>query len=515
MESKYEYSVNEVQAVYTDQEILEFRFNPLIEALPQPISEDDSMGAFTIRAPYDPSDRTKSYCTRMKMTQRIIDSHVPSSFDMCLFNGIERCIMWGLEDRNPLKKEYARTLTRLYRENGGSSINYFGGYHAKVQGFAVIGVSGVGKTTTTEAILRHYPQVIHHTMYRGIPLSMTQIVWLKLDCPKDGSLKSLCSVFFEQVDKLAGTDYTRQYSKRSTLDAMQLGMERVCTRFSIGILVIDEIQHLKAAKEAHASETALNFLVSLTNTIGIPVIMIGTPGALSILQNSFQQAKRGSGQGSFMMGRLEKDKASWTNYLSILWTLQYTRQAVPLTKEMSDAMYYESQGIPFVASHLYKLVQEDAIETRREVFTVSDLHRVANRRLGLTKPLRDAMRRGEDIDLEAVERTIADTKLESQSPKPEPGLQEQSSTEKQTTVQCDAVQRLAGIGIKAGEAAESVILAIKELGEDAPAELVAQLAARLYYTGETEKASKKKPKKDVPTGYDNLASKGMIAAEAL
>ena len=403
------------------------------------------------------------------MTQRIIDSHVPSSFDMCLFNGIERCIMWGLEDRNPLKKEYAKTLTKLYQENGGSSINYFGGYHAKVQGFAVIGVSGVGKT-----------------------LSMTQIVWLKLDCPKDGSLKSLCSVFFEQVDKLAGTDYTRQYSKRSTLDAMQLGMERVCTRFSIGVLVIDEIQHLKVAKEAHASETALNFLVSLTNTIGIPV-----------------------GQGSFMMGRLEKDKASWTNYLSILWTLQYTRQAVPLTKEMSDAMYYESQGIPFVASHLYKLVQEDAIETRREVFTVSDLHRVANRRLGLTKPLRDAMRRGEDIDLEAVERTIADTKLESQSPKPEPGLQEQSSTEKQATVQCDAVQRLAGIGIKAGEAAESVILAIKELGEDAPAELVAQLAARLYYTGETEKASKKKPKKDVPTGYDNLASKGMIAAEAL
>lgn len=134
MDPKYEYGVSEVQAVYTDQEITEFRFNPLIEALPQPISEDDSMGAFTIRAPYDPSDRTKSYCTRMKMTQRIIDSHVPSSFDMCLFNGIERCIMWGLEDRNPLKKEYAKTLTKLYQENGGSSINYFGGYHAKVQG---------------------------------------------------------------------------------------------------------------------------------------------------------------------------------------------------------------------------------------------------------------------------------------------------------------------------------------------------------------------------------------------
>ena len=31
MDPKYEYGVSEVQAVYTDQEITEFRFNPLID----------------------------------------------------------------------------------------------------------------------------------------------------------------------------------------------------------------------------------------------------------------------------------------------------------------------------------------------------------------------------------------------------------------------------------------------------------------------------------------------------
>lgn len=58
---------------------------------------------------------------------------------------------------------------------------------------SIIGCSGSGKTTTMNKILRYYPQVIEHR-----ELGLKQIVYLKIDCPHDSSLKNLCSNFLEQ-----------------------------------------------------------------------------------------------------------------------------------------------------------------------------------------------------------------------------------------------------------------------------------------------------------------------------
>ena len=52
-----------------------------------------------------------------------------------------------------------------------------------------------------------YPQVIEHTEYKGMPLAATQIVWLKLDCPHDGSRGELCYRFFKAVDDAVGSEF--------------------------------------------------------------------------------------------------------------------------------------------------------------------------------------------------------------------------------------------------------------------------------------------------------------------
>lgn len=79
-------------------------------------------------------------------------------------------------------------------------------------------------------------------------------------------------------------------------------MTQLVRQFQIGILVIDEIQHLSEAKGG-GSDKMLNFFVTLVNTIGIPVVMIGTTKAMSILQSEFRQARRGSGQGGSDLGQ--------------------------------------------------------------------------------------------------------------------------------------------------------------------------------------------------------------------
>jgi hypothetical protein len=103
----------------------------------------------------------------------------------------------------------------------------------------------VDKTTSIEAILSLYPQVILHNRYCENDFSFTQIVWIELDCPFDGSIKGLYLNFFQAVDDLLGTRYYDNYAGgRKTVDELLPRMALVASLHSIGVLVIDEIQHL-------------------------------------------------------------------------------------------------------------------------------------------------------------------------------------------------------------------------------------------------------------------------------
>ena len=388
------------RAEYRSQDILEFKNNPFIEALP-PLPDFRKLGAMlTVRPPYDSSERFLPDETRLMLTQRIIQFHQPSDVDIDLASRFARCIRWGYTNRNPFSSTYAAHLADGYADSRYRSegINYISRHHPNTYGFAIIGLSGIGKTITVESILSLYPQVIEHTEYNGVPLITKQVVWLKLDCPCNGTLKGLCCEFFRELDRILGTDYLETYSRRrTTLDRMLSAISQLVYVHNIGILVFDELQNLGAASKG-TSETALNFFVTLVNTSGVPVIMMGTPKILSILQKELQQAKRGSGQGDLLWPRM-KPGESWDLFVESMWDYQYTKKSVKLTRKFLDVMYEESQGIPFLAVHIYKLVQEDAILSGIESFGPKDISRIADEKLGLTKPMRDAIKQGHDVDV--------------------------------------------------------------------------------------------------------------------
>lgn len=70
---------------------------------------------------------------------------------------------------------------------------------------------------------------------------------------------------------------------RATTDAMMTVMNQVARNCALGILVIDEIQHLSLARSG-GSEKMLNFFVNLINNVGVPVILVGTPKAVKVLR---------------------------------------------------------------------------------------------------------------------------------------------------------------------------------------------------------------------------------------
>ncbi len=313
---------------YRDDVLNEFRNNILIEALPEPREPAQAANDLMIFPEYDPSDRQRSTANRRILTQNIARIHHPLLREVEVEGAIDRCIRWGYADRNPLSPAYAAQLSAGYNAAARNlGLAKAGGYHPHTYGFSILGISGIGKSSTVEAILSHYTQVIRHKHYKGVDLSLIQITYMKLDCPADGSLKGLCLAFFKLLDQLVGTDYHEQYRKRTTMDYMMLKMAQLCTSYNVGLIVIDELQNLcSAAKDIPAK--VLNFLVTLVNTIGVPVVMIGTPKALSILQSEFQQAKRGSGQGDFLWERMKND-VDWDIFCKAIWPFQYTRNEIP------------------------------------------------------------------------------------------------------------------------------------------------------------------------------------------
>ena len=235
---------------------------------------------------------------------------------------------------------------------------------------------------------------------------MTQLVYLKIDCPHNGQLGGLCYSFFEEIDKVLGTDYYDQYKRaRITIDSMMILMKRIAHEYSLGLLVVDEVQHLAQAKSG--SDAMLNFFVTLVNTIGVPVILIGTSKATAILQGEFRQARRGSGQGDLIWNRMEQGK-DWELFIRMMWKYQWTREKVECTRGMLDAMYQETQGIVVLAVVLYALVQEEAILGEKETFDEKDVSQTARKRMALVQPMMEAIRAN---DVKRIEQYADITKI--------------------------------------------------------------------------------------------------------
>lgn len=394
--------IKAVTAEYKKQTLIEFMGNPLIEALPETMELNEMALRVSVRPPYDETNRTESIQRRLEYTERLRHFHQPVEQDIIISSRIDNCIRWGYASRNPMQARTMEVLSTIYgRMPDEEELKYLEAYHPNTPGFSIVGVSGVGKSTSVESALTMYPQVINHTSYNDRPFILSQVVWLKIDCTHDGTLKGLCLDFFKEFDRIAGTDYQQHLTNRISTERMIMMMTQAARSHSLGLLIVDEIQHLSISKSGGA-EKMLNFFVTLSNRIGIPVLLIGTPAALKVLQGNFRQARRAEGQGSVLWKRMENDDV-WTMFAEAMWDIQYTQEHVILSKAMKDVFYDETQGIAFLAVTLYKLVQEDAILSGRETFDEDDVRRVASECLSLTEPMKEALKTGNEIDLKRYE----------------------------------------------------------------------------------------------------------------
>lgn len=370
----------------------EYENHPFIRVLPPIYSMQEWASRLRGTVIFDARERGFPAKLRKHCVMRLLQYFEPMERQIRLAERLDMMIRQGYLGRDPLAPGYAARLAGGVRHamSGDDASDIIPSFHPSALSFALTGCSGVGKTRAEEQILLQYPQIVVHR-----ELQMTQIAWIKLESPQKGGPKQLCIDFFTAVDRLLGTKYFKMYGKGGE-DEMVVHMAEVATLHAIGLLVVDEIQHLKHARSG-AGEEVLSFLVKLVNTIGVPVELIGTPSAVDVLQGNFRQGRRSSGLGALRWDPMPQDKV-WTYFLEKMWSYQWTREATPLTPELSAALYDETQGVTDLVVKIFMLAQlrlisiSEARPDEKEILTPSVIRRVAREDFWLVAPMIQALR---------------------------------------------------------------------------------------------------------------------------
>lgn len=384
------------EAVYREQEFKKYRGNRWIEALPLILEREQAIDRMQRLVEVDEAERAAPAQVRLHMVETIAKSFLqPLDAHVALFSTVSVLIRGGYVHRDPSRPEFIRTLLAGARELEAST-----GSEASQQnmgpgsGHALIGMSGVGKSTAIEAVLRCYPQVIWHPRMHGSLRSVLQVVWLKLSCPHDGSIKELCHLFFEEIDRLLGTDYATVYApSRTTINRLRSGMARVAFIHGLGLLVVDEIQNLNEAKSG-GDRLMMNFFKILRDVMKVPMLLIGTKAAVSVLGGDFQVARRHAGIPLF---EPMKPDDGFEFFLESLFEAQYLRSPVAVTPSTVKLLYHLSQGVTDIVVQIFTQAQSRALACGVESLSDGLFQEVYDDCFGLLHPFLEAMRNGQDV----------------------------------------------------------------------------------------------------------------------
>ncbi|MGM9979360.1 MAG: AAA family ATPase [Clostridium sp.] len=401
-------NIHFVDAIYNDSPIIDYDGNPLIEAIPPIYSRDEVVQLLSVYPYFNDNERNERDEYRFHYILRLLDYFQPLNRHIALERKFSTIMRQGYINRNPLSKNTVEYMNHSYQMLMQGKLPKRNNINKekKVQGFSIIGISGAGKSTTIDRILSVYPTLIKHNSYKGEIINVYQMPWVKLQCPPDGSLGGLCLKFFGELDeRLRFTEYRKRY-RRFRIDDMIVEMAHLCRLYNIGVLVIDEIQHL-SLQATGGIKKMLNFFVDLVNSIGVPVILIGTNKSFDLLNKEFRQALRSTGNGSPKddWDKLKNDK-NWEILMNGLLSYQWTRNPVKDIKELellSKTLYEQTQGVLGIAVKLFVVAQMEAILNKREKVTEDLLERTFRKHFSSLTPMINALRNGNRKEINEYE----------------------------------------------------------------------------------------------------------------
>lgn len=370
--------------------------NPYLDALPPLQSFPELAASLSVLPHINPAERKLRHVERRYALMRLLTFFAPAARHVRLAEGLDMMIRAGYEARNPIGTNFERRAGSISQRRRSGKL-LFVSPQSSAPSFcaALIGAPGMGKSRTVGLTLARYPQVVRH---RNMP---AQVTWLKLECPKRGSLRSLCTQFFVQLSQVIGTtDYIDLYVNGAASETdLQNMMALASNLHGIGLLVVDEIQHI--GRSADGEHELMTFLTSLSNQIGVPLLIIGTLSVLPRIKHTSRMARRTVGPASAVWHPLKADP-EWNALFERLWQYQWTSSFTELTAEHRETFYTCTGGILDLMIKLFVLVQLRLIYrseirgTDDEHITPSFIQQVASTDLLPVRPMVEALVAGNE-----------------------------------------------------------------------------------------------------------------------
>lgn len=361
--------------------------NPLTRALP-PIKDDRGWLSQLLSVPaFDEESLNEPAYQRAYYVSGLKDAFIPSERHMDYARRIDIMLRAGYRHRNPTTPAYAEELQRRFEavQRGGKAEKLVFGKTQPISSFSLLGVSGMGKSTTTESILNAYPQGIFHE-----ELNLHQVVWLKVECPKDGSVKELAKNMVRAFDNVLATNHLSRVTSRSSEGDISSIAYQLAVAHCLGLLVIDELQNL-SVKHSGGREAMLNWYQELVNEVRLPVLVLGTFKAKGILGHDVRHSRRSTQVGSTAWAPMTFD-TEFRALVKGLWRYQWLQGRAEPSEELMHTVYEETQGIYAFVVDMFLVSQLRAIRQKSETVSPELFRQVARNEFLPVQPFLNALR---------------------------------------------------------------------------------------------------------------------------
>lgn len=394
-----------VKAIYTEPRLPRLQNNPLISALPKPMSDELMADALMFAPNFHEEQRGWENHERIQQIQGLTSFMVPMSKHVELARTVDTMLREGYVGRAPRTKALVQNLQSIYEhQKAGLSFAQTATTAPTTASAALVGLSGMGKTTALKRWLATYPRVIHHE-----EINVVQVPYIHVDMSSSGdSVKALAIAVISQLDSLLPEHgYYKLYlsnTGRTSTDALIHTVGRLLCIHHVGLLVADEVQNL--CNSPKGAQVVMTQLVTMCNMLSVPILFIGTNKAAKLLGADFRMARRSTGvcippwhrmlrydDGS--RGHLDAEafeqQSEWAGFVEVMWQYQWVRTPLKLTNEVLDTLYSCTQGILDLAIKLFAAAQVRAILDGHEVLSVDLLEQVYQENFHLMHEMIDAL----------------------------------------------------------------------------------------------------------------------------
>jgi len=321
----------------------------------------------------------------------ILDLHVPPLIERSLLQSVDLMVRQGYRSRDPLRAE---TWAAVNGEKIHSPVLL-----PRALAAAVEGISGVGKTQGCLRSLHSLgPQTIVHETFPRVAGSLMQVIWLSVEIPPSGKAADFARSLMTAWDQATGG---RRFGEWLAKDKIANGLraldewQQVASAHFLGILHLDEVQNLfnlsslerraqrkrgnQAPELAIVEDQVLRWLLSLTNTGQIPLLVSGTPDGIGALSKRLSTLERLTTCGFHAFQPISDPSQPdyFSSFISTLARYQYVAKPLAVDKDVEREIIDLTGGIQRVIIALWIAAHRVAYERNTDALEIQDFRKAA------------------------------------------------------------------------------------------------------------------------------------------